>query len=298
MFNSTDLNMPKVSVLLPVYNTNVTHLRDAIESILSQTYTDFELLIINDASTDIVVEETILSYKDSRIKYQVNLTNVGITHTRNKLIDMAQGQYLAVMDHDDISLADRLKKQVSYLDNNIDIGVVSCNYEKFRNKNILSKQKKRFVNTLIDDNDIRVALIKTCALIHPAAMIRRSVLIDNNIRYENRFSPAEDYALWCRLIPHTKFHNIPEVLFRYRVHSNNTSRVQKKQINRAANAIQAFVANDNPLLYKEHQYTATSITKICLFGIIPIAKLISTRQRTWVYFLNIIPILYYKKISN
>ena len=100
--------MVKISVLMPVYNTDEKFLRQAIESILGQTYQDFEFLIVNDCSTDVRVEEVVLSYKDKRIKYSVNSQNLGISGTRNKLISQAKGEYFAVMDHDDVSLPERL----------------------------------------------------------------------------------------------------------------------------------------------------------------------------------------------
>ena len=286
--------MPKVSVLMPVYNTNETHLREAIESILAQTFRDFEFLILNDASTEKHVEEVVLSYSDPRIKYKVNETNIGITHTRNKLLDLSTGEYLAVMDHDDISMPNRFMRQVEYLDSNDDVGVVSSNYEEFYKKENSSRRKKRFMNSLIEDHEIRLALMRTCALIHPASMMRKSVLMDNNIRYENVFTPAEDYALWCRLIPHTKFYNIPEVLFMYRLHSNNTSQLQYKKIRRATMAIYAFVEVDNPVLYKQFLLTGKKTVKYKLFGFIPFLTFISQQQKTWVYLFNIIPFLRYR----
>ena len=105
--------MPRVSVLLPVYNTRPEHLREAIDSILAQTFADFELLILNDCSTNADVEEVVKSYTDPRIVYAVNERNLGISPSRNRLLDMAQGEYLAVMDHDDISLPERFEKQVA-----------------------------------------------------------------------------------------------------------------------------------------------------------------------------------------
>ncbi len=107
--------MPKISVLLPVYNTKEAYLRACIESILQQSYGDFELIIINDASTDEHVETVIKSYDDARIRYYKNDHNQGISETRNKLMDLARGEYLAIMDHDDISLADRFKMQALIL---------------------------------------------------------------------------------------------------------------------------------------------------------------------------------------
>ena len=108
--------MPRISVLMPVYNTRPEHLREAINSILAQTFTDFEFLILNDCSTDPAVEEVVKSYDDPRIIYAVNEHNLGISGSRNKLLDMAKGEYLAVMDHDDVSLPERLEKQAAFLD--------------------------------------------------------------------------------------------------------------------------------------------------------------------------------------
>ena len=107
--------MPKVSVLFPVYNTNETFLRAAIESVLAQTFTDFEFIIVNDASSDPNVEKTVKSYTDERIRYYANEHNLGISLTRNKLLDLAVGEYLAIMDHDDVSLPTRFEKQVDFV---------------------------------------------------------------------------------------------------------------------------------------------------------------------------------------
>ena len=108
--------MPKVSVLMPVYNTRPEHLREAVQSVLSQTFTDFELLILNDGSTVQGLEEVVRSFHDPRIVYAENERNLGISRTRNRLMDMARGEYFAVMDHDDVSLPERLEKQTAFLD--------------------------------------------------------------------------------------------------------------------------------------------------------------------------------------
>ena len=106
--------MVRVSVLMPVYRTNEEYLREAISSILAQTYSDFEFLILDDCPED-DRELIVKSYKDRRIKYLRNETNMGISESRNKLVDMARGEYLAVMDHDDVSLPERLEKQMLIL---------------------------------------------------------------------------------------------------------------------------------------------------------------------------------------
>ena len=133
--------MPKVSVLMPLYKTNECFLREAIESILNQTFTDFEFLILDDCPED-SRERIVQSYKDKRIKYSKNEHNLGITPTRNKLIDMAKGEYLAIFDHDDISLPTRLEKEVKYLDENPDVGVVGTKVKNMIAKSVSSSPWK------------------------------------------------------------------------------------------------------------------------------------------------------------
>lgn len=106
----------KVSVLVPLYKTQESHLRAAIDSILNQTFGDFELLLLDDSPAGEDLAGIVHSYQDSRIRYVRNEINLGISASRNKLFDLAQGEYLAIMDHDDISLPQRLEKQVAYLD--------------------------------------------------------------------------------------------------------------------------------------------------------------------------------------
>lgn len=279
--------MPKVSVLMPVYKTSEKYLREAIESILSQTFEDFEFLILDDCPED-DREEIVRSYKDKRIKYYKNEKNLGITPSRNKLIDMAKGEYLAVFDHDDVSLPTRLKKQVAYLDEHPECGVVGCKTQRMSN----GKQSKNPTN----DHEIKLALMRVCALTHPASMIRKSVLINNNIRYEERFSPAEDYALWCRLIPFTNFYNIPDVLFHYRDHAENTSHKQEAKMQQATLSILSFVKVENPALYEEFLLKAKHTTRIRLFGLIPFLTIIKQANRTKVYLFEKIPLFSSKSV--
>lgn len=279
--------MPKVSVLMPIYKTNEKYLKEAISSILNQSYTDFEFLILDDCPED-TREEIVKSFKDKRIKYFKNERNLGITPSRNKLIDMAKGEYLAVFDHDDISLSDRFAKQVAYLDKHQDVGVVSCKVKTM----IRGKVSKNPSN----NHDIKLALMRTCALSHPASMIRKSVLIKNNIRYEEEFSPSEDYALWCRLIPFTKFHNLSEVLFYYRDHAENISHKQNDKMHQASLAIWSFVKNDNLSLYDEFLLKAKHTTRIRLFGFIPFITIIKQANRTKVCLFEKFPLFVSKSV--
>lgn len=280
--------MPKISVLMPIYNTQEAHLREAIESILAQTFKDFEFLILNDSPDNKDLDKIVGSYTDKRIIYLKNDKNMGITPSRNKLIDLAKGEYLAVMDHDDVSLPTRFEKQVEFLDKNTDYGVVGCKVE-YLHKNKIAKNPT-------DDANIRLALIRGCAITHSASMIRKSVLIDNNVRYEEQFSPSEDYALWCRLIPYTKFYNIPEVLFQYREYDDNTSHHQSKKMEQATLAIHSFVKANNPALYEEFLLKAKHTNRIRLFGFIPFITIISVGYRTKGYVFEKIPLWTSKKV--
>ena len=193
--------MPLISVIVPVYKVE-PYLSRCIDSILSQTFTDFEFLILNDSPDNTEIEDIVLEYakQDGRIKYSKNDKNMGITPSRNKLLKMATGEYVAVFDHDDISYPDRLEKEVKYLDEHKNIGVVSSWFRMIPDNTIAKRPEK--------DADIKVHLTEGCCVVHSASMIRKSVLIDNNIRYEEEFSPAEDWALWGRLIDVTNFYNI------------------------------------------------------------------------------------------
>lgn len=274
--------MPEISVLLPVYNTRPAYLRACIDSILKQTFADFELLIINDASPDESVEKIILSYADPRLIYEKNHKNLGISATRNKLLQKASGKYLAVMDHDDISLQERFEKQKVFLDTHPQIGVVSTAFRE------IPKNKAHLPP--LESAEIKENLMMNCPVLHPAAMIRKSILKD--IFYEADFSPAEDYRLWCRLLPLTEFANLPDILFLYRKHRQNTSVIQNTAMEIAGNRIRAEVRLENPKLWIRVQNCITFVRTVRFCGL-PILKIRKTRQRTKFYFCGM-PILTFK----
>lgn len=280
--------MPKVSVLMPIWNTREDHLREAMESILNQTFSDFEYLILNDSPDNTKLDEIVASYNDPRIRYARNEKNVGITPSRNKLLQMAEGEYIAIFDHDDISEPTRLEKQVAYLDAHPEVGVLGSAVEEFpTNKKYCYPE---------NDAEIRLGLMWGCMITHSAAMVRRSVLEQHGIAYEERFSPSEDYALWCRLIPHTQFHNLPEVLFRYRMHANNTSKSQATKMDNATYAIRSFVKADNPALYEEYLQRADHITRVRLFGCIPLLKILKKGTLTKVYLFECLLLCKFKTV--
>lgn len=229
-------------------------MRQAIESILAQTFQDFEFLILDDCPSS-PVENIVQTYSDKRIQYFKNEKNLGISPSRNKLIDLSKGKYLAIMDHDDVALPERFEKEVKFLDANPDVGVVGTWYKNF-DKN---KIKKKFAT----NEKIERHLMFYCAVLHTSAMVRKSVLLQNNIRYEAEFTPAEDYALFCRLIGKTKFANIAEVLQKYRLHKGNTSKSMADEMQSATQKIYRFVHKEHPNLLIE----ATKKRVYKIFGV-------------------------------
>lgn len=273
--------MPRVSVLTPIYNTNPTHLRAMIESILNQTFADFEFLILSDSPENAELDKIVRSYRDKRIKYSKNTKNMGISASRNKLLKMARGEYVAVFDHDDISVPTRLAQQVKYLDANPHVGVVSGFMQNFG-----ADTAVRIVPE--NDLDIKIAMTENCAVWHTAAMIRKSVLTDNNIQYEEFYSPCEDYRLWSRLMGVTHFHNLQTVLVKYRMFAEQTSARQKARMDSMHTAIQLDIINQFPS-YRDMAVkmglTGTRF-RLRLFGVVPLVKI----KNNWVQLFECVPV--------
>ena len=272
--------MSKVSVVMPIYKTKEEYLRTAIESILNQSFTDFEFLILDDCPEE-SRENIVKSYSDNRIKYSKNERNLGITLSRNKLIKMAQGEYLAVMDHDDMSLPTRFEKQVQYLDEHPYVGVCGCWREDF--------PKKRIFKFPEDDLEIKRQLLDSCVVLHPAAMIRKSVLEKFNLEYEEEYSPCEDYRLWLRLIEVSQFHNIPEILFKYRNHNNNTTSHSMDRMIDITKRLQLWSRNKYFSLWDECKRDIS--IQVNLFKILPLLKIKKKRGKMKIYLFNILPFM-------
>src|SRR6185295_9135648 len=157
---------PQVSVLMSVYNGE-KYLKEAMESILNQSFSDFEFLIFNDSSTD-SSREIILSYNDPRIVLIDNKKNIGLTKTLNKGISLAKGKYIARMDADDVCHPERLNEQVNYLDKNAEVAVCGT-WVQFLNENEVVKLPTK-------KNEIKTLLFCNSCLAHPSVMIRKSFL--------------------------------------------------------------------------------------------------------------------------
>lgn len=270
--------MPKVSVLTPIYNTNPEHLRECIESILNQTFTDFEFLILNDSPDNKEIEDIILSYKDKRIKYFKNSKNLGISKSRNKLLGLATGEYVAIFDHDDISVPERLEEEVRFLDEHPLVGAVSGWLKLFHDKNTIWKTPEL-------DHEIKIKMTENVAFYHTASMIRRELFQKHKLEYEEFYSPAEDYALWARMMRYTYFYNLQKVLVKYRYFADNTSHKQYRKMMYAHDAIQLEIINEFPAYRQEFIYKYRRL-QIKLFGFIPLLKI----KNKVVYLFNLLPI--------
>jgi len=227
---------------MPVFNGEV-YLKEAIESILHQTFTNFEFIIINDGSTD-RTEDIILSYKDKRIKYIKNKENLKIVRTLNKGIAVSKGAYIARMDADDISMPDRFARQVDYMESFPKIDVCGC-YTKVIG-GIPYCQKFP-----IDSDSIKAALIFYTSLPHPALMIRSTFF--KNKKYDEGFQNAEDYRLWSLGIKDSHYHNIPDVLLHYRRHKKQVSEQYKVKQQELTKKITESLLNELGFLFNREE---------------------------------------------
>lgn len=223
------LAVPKVTVLMPVYNGE-KYLREAIESILNQTFTDFEFLIINDGSTDNSVE-IIESYDDPRIRLVHNESNLKLVATLNKGLELSRGEYIARMDCDDISLSKRLERQAGFMDRNPAVGISSAWIKLF------GAGYSEIWRYPADDASIKARLIFESVIMHPAVIIRKEVLTKHSLYYNSNASHAEDYDLWVRCVKYTRFANIDDVLLKYRMHDKKVGKVHRGAQQERANQI-------------------------------------------------------------
>ncbi len=203
-----------ITVLMSVYNSS-THLMEAIDSILNQTFIDFEFLIINDGSTD-TTSNILESLKDHRIRIVKNSTNKGLIYSLNKGLSLSKGKYIVRMDSDDISHPNRLQKQWNFMEKNSYTDICGSF------SNVIGTREVRRPPT----NYIKcwLELLVNNVISHPSVIIRRDSLIKNNLFYSNEYLHSEDYDLWVRCsMKKMRIENIAEVLLYYRIHENQVS---------------------------------------------------------------------------
>lgn len=211
-------NTPKISVIMPLYNA-APYLKESIESILAQTFSDFEFFIIDDKSSDNSAE-IVKAYKDDRIIFIQKPENTGYTDSLNKSIKMANGKYIARMDADDISLPNRFEKQYNYMEQNPDILLLGTFYKIIGIDDIVKPPTTH--------DEIKVRLLFDNPICHSSVFMRKSFFDNSNSQYDRTFEPAEDYELWTRMSSCGLVENLPEVLLHYRVHENQVSNLHSK----------------------------------------------------------------------
>jgi len=207
---------------MSVHN-DLQYLRESVDSILNQNFSDFEFILIDDGSTD-GSGDLLKRVSDPRVKLLVNPSNIGLTASLNLGLDVARGKYLARMDADDISEPQRLQRQVESLDAHPQIGIVGCS------RHLIDEEGKTIAiaPALEGDLAIRWKCLMGNPFAHPTVTIRRQVLLDNTLRYDPSFRTAQDYELWTRLLPCTEAANLSDPLLRYRLR-NGISRGSKSQ---------------------------------------------------------------------
>ena len=235
---------------MPVYNCQL-YIREAVDSILNQTETNFEFLILDDASTDQTVS-IIKSYTDSRIKLIVKPQNSGLSNSLNLGLQLAKGKYIARMDGDDISHPERFSKQITFLEANP--AVVLCGSW------FTLIGSERIVKVPAQHDEIKLAFLKGNSIAHSSVMIRKQSLDAFTVVYNVSKEPAEDYDLWVRLMLKGKLHNLQEVLLDYRIHGEQVTKrqisVQKNRVLEIKNSVFNFLELD---LAREEQSVLTKI---------------------------------------
>lgn len=209
--------LPQVTVLMSVYN-GAAYLREAIESILAQTLRDFEFLIVDDGSTDesaAIIED----YDDQRIRLVRNDTNRGLSASLNRGLELAQGNYVARMDADDVSLLGRLECQVRFMEKHPHVDICGSWIEVF------DDEKRTIWSAPVKDDEIKCGLLFSPSVYHPTVMFRKRLFDDAVLRYATDFSQAQDYELWSRLMDCCVFANIGSVLLCYRLHDQSVGRL-------------------------------------------------------------------------
>ena len=224
---------PRVCILLPAHKTN-DFIHEAIESITNQTYPNLELVILDNSVQGLELE----NYKTNpRIKIVKIDSRLGLSEVLNYGIKETNSAYLARMDYDDISVPERIAKQVKFLEDNRDVGIVG-GFVQYIGKEYDSKSiPNSIVTRPIHHDDLLGFMLAKNPLFHPTVMFRRSQLVKMKVIYSQRYDGCEDLELWSRAVRTTKIANIPEVLLKYRTHDDQFSRLAGTDTNYLANVV-------------------------------------------------------------
>lgn len=226
------LERPLVSLILSVYN-GAAYIDEAVKSILAQTWTEFEFIVIDDASTD-ATPYLLSKYDDARIVRLRNDANLGLAASLNRGLAIARGRYVARQDADDASLPDRLALQVAYLESHTRVGIVGVTSSWIDNYG----QELKVWRTPTDNARLQEHLLYYCPIIHGSVMMRRAALDEVGGQYTEDFRTGQDYDLWLRMSERWDVAILEDVLYRYRWHEGMASK--QRQAEQSKNARQAL----------------------------------------------------------
>ena len=239
---------PLISIILPVYNRPIVV--NTIKSVLNQTYSDFELIIIDNASTDSTVSE-IRKINDERIKLYVNEVNKGQTFSLNRGLGLAKGKYIARIDSDDLMYPNRIEEQVAFLESHDSYVICGSWITLFSDDD----KEKGVLPYCKEDDNIKFISTFLCPFAHPAVMFRRDVIEKYNVRYDETLRMAEDYDMWIRILKYGKGFNIDKPLIYYRQGTNNDSYKYHMDMKKETFVVMEYVAqNCNWLSYSKEDY--------------------------------------------
>jgi glycosyltransferase involved in cell wall biosynthesis len=239
------MHSPKISVIMPVFNAEA-YLGSAIDSILNQTYNNFEFIIINDGSTD-KSERIISSYSDHRIIRLSNAVNKGLVYSLNYGIDHAKGDLIARMDADDVALIDRLKIQSAFLTSNPEYGMCGTFYQVVDNDG----KEMHEVDLPETDKDLRTFLNFGNCFCHSTVMFRSELA--KKYRYEEKYFLIEDYKLWYSFSKISRVSNLPVCTLQYRIHNSNISAKKKDQMHRMLLDMNEIILRDLGIHFTEEE---------------------------------------------
>lgn len=213
--------MPLISVVMPARNADAT-LREALDSLVAQTLSDFELVLVNDGSSD----ATLMLAEEYRgrlpLRVLSHVRSLGVAQSINDGLAASDSEFVARLDADDLAHPVRLERQLAFLRDNPNVGVCGSHMQVFSVENGLRDDRHVLAHPL-GSAEIRTALVQRCAVSHPSVVCRRQVFELAGV-YDPRFDFAEDYELWCRAsLLGVQFANVPEVLTSYRKHAGQIS---------------------------------------------------------------------------
>ena len=237
--------VPIVSIVMPVYKT-APYLREAVDSILSQTFTDFELIVLDDCSPD-NAEEILDNYTDPRIVRYKGEKNAGLSNVLNVGIGMARGKYIARMDSDDLSMPERLQIQVDYLEAHPDIDLVSVGMQLFGAKEEVWLREQ-------DPEKVKIIALFHSPILHASSVWRKDSFEKHGLRFRQEMVPAEDYDLWTRaLVKGLRLVNLRQVLYKYRIHPEQATTQTDKTTSKSRMVQQNYLASTLPSLSEKRR---------------------------------------------